>query len=105
MAAVLTHQDRRRSQRGPAARIGVGDLAVLRPGVSVRLVAISAVGTLVESDVPVRPDARSELTLDGPGGRRWTVNVRVLRCWVAALAPMRYQAAMAFERALERGSE
>ncbi|MGE3471097.1 MAG: hypothetical protein AB7O28_12160 [Vicinamibacterales bacterium] len=66
---------------------------------------ISAVGTLVETEVPVRPDIRTELTLDGPGGRRWTVNVRVLRCWVAAIAPMRYQAAMAFESALERGSE
>jgi hypothetical protein len=46
---------------------------------------------------------RTELTLDAADGRRWPVGVEVLRCWVAALDPVRYRAAMRFDGPLAAG--
>lgn len=83
---------------------GVADAAVIRPGTPVSVVLISGGGALVESLVPIRPGARTELTLDAADGRRWPVGVEVLRCWVAALDPVRYRAAMRFDRQLTEGS-
>lgn len=81
----------------------MGDVAVMRPGTPVCVVVISGAGALVESQVPIRPGARTELTLDAADGRRRPVGVEVLRCWVARLDPVRYHAAMRFDRSVPAG--
>lgn len=102
MARLLT-ADRRLARRTPADAFGVADVAVIRPGLSVAVIEISAGGALVASKTPIRPGARTELTLEAPGGRRWLVGVHVLRCWVAALDPVRYHCAMCFDDRAEPG--
>lgn len=97
MASVLSPRDRRRAPRRRPPQAGVTDAAVLRPGVIVSVIAISTVGALMESLAPVRPGARTELALEGVDGRRWSVNVEVLRCWVDAIEPIRYRSVVCFE--------
>lgn len=104
MAQLLRVVDRRLAARASAPAFGLVDAAVVRPGLPVLVVAISGVGALVESQTPIRPGARTELTLDAPDGRRWPVGVEVLRCWVSAIGPMRYRAALRFERRWRQGS-
>lgn len=104
MAQLLTAVDRRLAPRDTPPAFGLVDAAVVRPGLPVSVVAMSGLGALVESHTPIRPGARTELTLDAPDGRRWPVGVEVLRCWVSALAPMRYRAALRFERRWVQGS-
>lgn len=103
MAAVLTAVDRRRAGRHSAPQLGYISIGVLRPGVPVDVVELSARGALVESSAPVRPGARTELALDCRNGRRHAVRGRVVRCWVSALAPIRYRAAMCFDGPLGTG--
>jgi hypothetical protein len=98
VAALLTYHERRRAPRLPPPRLGLAEAALIRPGLAVSFVVVSAVGALVESLSPVRPGIQTELTLDAVDGRRWLVGVRVVRCWVAAVDPMRYRAAVAFDR-------
>ncbi len=69
---------------------------------TVQVVELSAGGALVESRTPVRPNARTELSLDGVDGRRHAVRARVLRCWVSALEPLTYRCAVTFEQAFRR---
>ncbi|MBP7778980.1 MAG: hypothetical protein KA371_17830 [Acidobacteria bacterium] len=104
MAADLRPEERRRAPRQCAPRFGVADVALIRPGLAVSVVTISSLGARVESLSPIRPGARTELTLDSPDGRRWPVGVVVLRCWVAALGPVRYHAAMRFDSPIAEGS-
>lgn len=96
MARVLT-ADRRLAPRTAADGFGVAALAVMRPGLSVAVLEISSGGALVASDSPIRPGARSELALEAVGGHRWLIGVHVLRCWVAALDPVRYHCAIRFD--------
>ncbi len=104
MASLLTFApDRRRAPRQPPPQLGMADAAVLRPGVSVSVIAISTVGALMESLAPVRPGARTELALEGVDGRRWQVNVFVLRCWVEAIDPVRYRSAVCFDAPMAVG--
>ncbi len=103
MAGDLKTDDRRRAPRRTAPGFGIADLAVIRPGLPVSVVAISCLGARVESLAPIRPGARTELTLDAGEGRRWPVSVEVLRCWVAALDPVRYHTAMRFEERVAGG--
>lgn len=102
MARLLT-ADRRTAPRTPADAFGVTDVAVMRPGLSVAVLEISTGGALVASRTPIRPGARTELALEVPGGRRWLVGVQVLRCWVAALDPVRYHCAMRFDESARTG--
>ena len=103
MAAALTPRERRAAPRLTAPGFGVVDVAVIRPGLTVSVVTISPQGALVASASPIRPGVRTELTLDTTDGRRWPVGVEVLRCWIAALDPCCYHAAMRFERPLPAG--
>ncbi len=103
MAAVLTRRERRAAPRSTAPGFGIAGVAVIRPGLTVSVVTISPGGALVESVAPIRPGVRTELTLDAADGRRWPVGVEVLRCWVAALDPVRYHAAMRFDRPVAAG--
>lgn len=101
MASVLTAVDRRRAARWPPGHWGFGAPAVLRPGLAVAVVELSAGGALVESAAPVRPGATTELGLDGVDGRRRAVRAHVVRCWVTALDPLRYRCAVRFEQVLQ----
>ena len=96
--------DRRGGARRPAAHFGYGTPAVLRPGLAVAVVELSTGGALVESASPVRPGASTELGLDRLDGRRQAVRGQIVRCWVAALDPLRYRCAVRFEGALGQGS-
>lgn len=103
MAAVLTARDRRRAPRRPAAHFGIATGAVMRPGLAVSVVELSTGGALVESSAQVRPDARTELGLDGLDGRRHALRARVLRCWISTLAPLTYRSAVRFEHTFTAG--
>jgi hypothetical protein len=103
VASLLTGGDRRRGARRPAGHFGFATPAVLRPGVSVAVVELSAGGALIESTAPVRPGATTELGLDGVDGQRRAVPARIVRCWVTALDPLRYRSAVTFERLLTEG--
>ncbi len=103
MASVLSG-DRRRDRRRSAASLGFAAEAVLRPGVPVDVLELSARGALVEGAAAVRPGLRTELGLDPGDGQRHAVAARVLRCWVCALDPIRYRCAVGFEVVLTKGS-
>lgn len=104
MASALRDDERRGAPRLTAPAFGVIDAAVIRPGTTVWVLLISPGGALVESLAPIRPGARTELTLDRVDGRRSPVAVEVLRCWVSALDPVRYHAAMRFGVPVPQGS-
>lgn len=97
MAAVLIAPERRRAPRVRPPRLGLLEAGVLRPGVPVALVTVSRVGALVASQVQVRPGARTDLSLEAMAGPRWSLGVVVVRCWVAALSPLCYWAALEFD--------
>ena len=58
---------------------------------------LSSSGALVESRLPCRPGARTELHLDTPDGRCRHASGAVLRCWVTSIAPLRFRSAVGFE--------
>lgn len=105
MATLLTagEVDRRTALRRPAAQCGIAAPAVLRPGLTVRVLELSTGGALVESPAPVRPDACTELGLAGLDGRRHAVRAHVLRCWVSALDPLTYRCAVRFDHGFRGG--
>lgn len=96
-------RERRRAPRVGPPRLGLVDTAVLRPGLPVAIVTVSRVGALVASQAQVRPGARTDLSIEAVAGARWIVSVVVLRCWVVALDPVRYRAALEFEVPVPEG--
>ena len=96
MAPVLTAPDRRREHRVAPWRFGVLPVAVMRPGLDVAVIDISAGGALVESAGPVRPGVRTDLALESAEGPRCVWRVEVLRCWVHRLAPLAFRSALQF---------
>lgn len=92
--------ERRRAERVPPGAMGWRPEALLRPGLPVVLVNISAAGALVESTGRLRPGAPTELQLSCAGRRRM-VRGRLARCEVVALDPVRYQGAIAFDGPLD----
>lgn len=99
MAAALTTRDRRGAERLAPERTPWPRLALLRPGLEVALVNVSAGGALVESRTRLTPGAKTELQLFGPSRR--SVRGRVERCRVANLEPLRYEGAIVFEASLD----
>lgn len=91
--------ERRRTNRLAAAITRWRSDAVLRPGQHVVLVNISSHGALIESPARLRPGARTELQLIGPGARRG-VRGRLDRCHIATLDPLCYRGAIVFEEQL-----
>ncbi len=103
MASVACEaSDRRRDRRCRLSDTCWDARAVLRPGVPVTLVDISARGVLVESSVRLRPGALTEMQLTG-AGTRLTVRGRLDRCYVAALEPLRYRGVLMFEHMMDIG--
>ena len=75
--------------------------AVLRPGLLVRIVNISATGVLLESPARLRPGRRAELQLTaGDGETRPLCAGRITRCAVVGISPMVFRGAVALEQPL-----
>jgi hypothetical protein len=89
-----------------AGRVGAEDAgwlaeAVLRPGLLVHIVNISASGVLLESPARLRPGRRAELQLTARDGDARPLCVgRITRCAVVGVSPMVFRGAVAFERPL-----
>jgi hypothetical protein len=94
----------RRAARRVAFRNGIlPPRARLRPGGDVVLVNLSNSGALVEGTFRFRPDARCELSVTEGHGES-TLRALVVRSFVARLdraGPVRYRAAIRFDRAME----
>ena len=94
----------RRAARRVAFRNGIlPPRARLRPGGDVVLVNLSNSGALVEGTFRFRPDARCELSVT-EGTRESTFRALVVRSFVARLdraGPVRYRAAIRFDRTVE----
>lgn len=95
--------ERRQTPRVHPSAMGLEVDGVLRPGVAVCLLNVSAGGALVDASAAVRPGAVTELQVSR-AGRRQRVEARVMRCWVASLRPLRYRARLMF-RAQWEGAE
>jgi hypothetical protein len=93
--------DRRRGRRQLPRETAWSELAVVRPGTSVRLVDVSRSGVLLESATRLPVDVRTELQLTACDTRERVLVVgRIRRCSVAALNPVRFKAAMEFDEVL-----
>lgn len=97
-ALTLAGPDRRRGARAKPADTPWQAEAVVRPGLVVRVLDISPHGVLVESSGRLRPGRSAELQLSFMEGEgRLLARGLVCRCYVAGLAPLRYQGAIVFE--------
>jgi hypothetical protein len=92
--------ERRRDRRRPLHHTGWDPRAVLRPGVPVVVLNISARAALVESELRLRPGALTEMQLMSKEGRV-SVRGRLERCFVSAIAPLRYRGVLIFEHVLD----
>ena len=103
MAAIeITTIERRRECRCPGGGTRWRSHAILRPGQPVTLLNISSQAALVESASRLRPGARTEMQLAGPG-TRVSIAGRLDRCYVAALEPIRYRGVVLFEQRVNVG--
>jgi hypothetical protein len=103
MANTLTGE-RRASPRTTALGDAGMDRARLRPGRAARIVDLSTVGALIETDWRLLPGMRVELQLGEPVVL-FRVPARVLRCHVTLVGreQIRYRGALAFEERLPLG--
>ena len=100
MAAGLTGRvERRRTARVQAHETSLSAKARLRHGQEVEVINVSHGGALVESTNAMRPGARTELLFLGPTPRH--VQGRVARCRISALAPLRFEGAIAFDERVQ----
>ena len=99
MAGRLSREERRRTTRVPPEATPWEPAALLRPGVDVVLLNVSAGGALIESRTRISPGARTELQL--LGAVRRAVRGRIDRCAVSALNPVRYRGAIVFDEQLQ----
>ena len=99
MAAVAAAlAERRQIRRVRAEEAGWQEEAVLRPGLFVRIVNISAAGVLLESPARLRPGRRAELQLTSSAGDVRPLCVgRITRCAVTGISPMVFRGAVQFE--------
>jgi hypothetical protein len=100
MAAVAAAlAERRQVRRVRAEEAGWHEEAVLRPGLLVRIVNISAGGVLLESPARLRPGRRAELQLTSSAGDVRPLCVgRITRCAVTGISPMVFLGAVHFEQ-------
>ena len=102
MAAIAAAiAERRDVRRMKADEAGWHEEAILRPGVLVRIINVSASGALLESSARLRPGRRAELQLTACAGEaRPLCTGRITRCAVAGLDPMVFRGAVQFEHPL-----
>ena len=106
MAAVAAARvERRGVRRVGAEEAGWHPEAVLRPGLLVRIVNISATGVLLESPARLGPGRRAELQLTASDGEaRPLYTGRITRCAVIGVSPLVFRGAVNFERPLTNNS-
>ena len=99
MAAVAAAlAERRKARRVSAEEAGWQEEAVLRPGLLVRIVNLSAMGVLLESPARLRPGRRVEVQLTSSAGdARPLCDGRITRCAVTGISPMVFRGAVLFE--------
>jgi len=95
----MTSPDRRHMRRIRPQDTCWRSVAVLRPGIEVEILDLSAGGVRITSPKRMKPGARAEIQLLGP--MRRTLFARIGRCRVMAIAPMRYEGALVFEEWLD----
>lgn len=101
MEAVI---ERRASVRCAPATTLWAPNATLRPGHDITIVNLTTSGLLVRTRVRVLPGKRVDLQLTGEG-KRHSAAGRVLRCRVAGLSPVCYEAAIAVDGGLAVGGQ
>jgi hypothetical protein len=94
--------ERRRERRHSGAGSRWQTCAVLRPGQPVTLINICSHAALVESAARLRPGARTEMQMAGPG-KRESLPGRLERCYVSALEPLRYRGVLMFDQCIDLG--
>jgi len=106
MAAIerTTAVERRRECRCRGGGTRWRSLAILRPGQPVTLLNISTQAALVESASRLRPGARTEIQLAG-ADTRVSLPVRLDRCYIAALEPLRYRGVVMFDERVDVSEE
>jgi hypothetical protein len=95
----MTPPDRRHMRRIRPQDTCWRSVAVLRPGIEVEILDLSAGGVRITSPKRMKPGARAEIQL--LGATRRTLFARIGRCRVTAIAPMRYEGALVFEEWLD----
>jgi hypothetical protein len=98
----LTDVERRGAVRLTYAGGHLPPAARIRPGRAVTIVNLSSRGALIEGTWRLKPGSRVAFLVQ-PARETLMVEARVLRCFVARLdrqAPVRYRAALAFERSI-----
>lgn len=86
-----------------AAEAGWHGDAVLRPGLLVRIVNVSASGVLLESPARLRPGRRVEVQLTAlDDAVRPLCAGRITRCAVTGISPMVFRGAVQFDQPLLR---
>lgn len=99
------------SDRRRARRLGAGELpddlcGRIRPGHQVRIINVSSLGVLIESNRRLLPGTNVELHLELGDGRHQT-RARVVRCLVGVVTPnaLTFQGALDVERPIPWLSE
>lgn len=105
MAETVAVERRAAPRAAPDAASG-RDRARLRPGRSARIVDLSSVGALIETDWRLLPGLRVEVQLGDPVPL-CKVGARILRCHVALLSRerIRYRAGLSFDERIPFGEE
>lgn len=96
-------EERRRNARVLPGATPWDPRIVLRPGHEITVLDIGPGGMRIQTRARVLPGKGVELQLVRDGNRR-TVAGHVLRCRVASLAPLTYEAALATDECLEMGN-
>ena len=105
MAETVTVERRAAPRVAPDVASG-RDRARLRPGRTARIVDLSSVGALIETDWRLLPGLRVEVQIGDPVAF-CKVGARILRCHVALLAraQVRYRAGLSFDERIPFGED
>lgn len=104
MAPVTATMTERRSERRYAtAATQWEEEAILRPGIPVTVLNISAHGVLFESSIRLQPGVRTEIQLMTEDDRRAKVRGHLVRCQVFGLGPLRYRGVLMFDERVDLG--
>lgn len=101
MAPITATMTERRSERRYATTATRWQPeALLRPGIPVVVLNISAHGVLFESAVRLRPGVRTEIQMVTED-RRTSVRGHLVRCQVFGLGPLRYRGVLMFDELVD----
>jgi hypothetical protein len=99
---TATMTERRTERRYATAATQWQPEAILRPGIPVVVLNISAHGVLFESAIRLRPGVRTEIQMM-TDDRRTSVRGHLVRCQVFGLGPLRYRGVLMFDELIDIG--